>query len=194
MLRRADGSSKGAAFVKFSERRYADRAIARLHDQFVMPGATRPLQVSYAVESSADSPRQRGAARGAAGGSGIGSGSGSSARPLVPAAGSSSAGANDAATVRAKLFVGGLPAAAAEPDLWALFAPFGDLREVAVLRRADGTSKGAAFVNFATAEGAEAAVEAMTQREVALPGSQRPLVVRHARRAQQQQRRRQLGQ
>jgi RNA recognition motif-containing protein len=54
-----------------------------------------------------------------------------------------------------KLFVGCLPYSKTESDVAAVFSRFGALNEVALLKNPDGSSKGAAFVTFASAECAQ---------------------------------------
>lgn len=48
IIRNADGSNKGCAFLKFSENESAVRAIEEMNDKFTMDGATRPLIVKFA--------------------------------------------------------------------------------------------------------------------------------------------------
>lgn len=60
-----------------------------------------------------------------------------------------------------KLFIGMLPKTIHEQDLHAMFAPFGELREVHIIRGPEGSPKGCAFVKFVGRESAFAAIEAM---------------------------------
>jgi len=48
IIRNADGSNKGCAFLKFAENESAVRAIEEMNDKFTMDGATRPLIVKFA--------------------------------------------------------------------------------------------------------------------------------------------------
>ena len=48
IIRNADGSNKGCAFLKFAENESAVRAIEEMNDKFTMEGATRPLIVKFA--------------------------------------------------------------------------------------------------------------------------------------------------
>jgi CUG-BP- and ETR3-like factor len=52
-----------------------------------------------------------------------------------------------------------LPKTFTEQDLHHLFQPFGELREVHVIRSVDGSPKGCAFVKFVSREAALAAIE-----------------------------------
>lgn len=58
----------------------------------------------------------------------------------------------------AKLFVGCLPYSKTDADLSELFGQFGQLQEVAILKKPDGTSKGAAFVTFVDSQAAATAM------------------------------------
>lgn len=61
-----------------------------------------------------------------------------------------------------KLFVGNLPWSAEEQDLESLFAQFGGVQDVALMRdRETGRSRGFAFVTLESAEAATAAVNAL---------------------------------
>ena len=50
-----------------------------------------------------------------------------------------------------RLFVSNLPKHVAEQELLQIFGPFGQVTELQLLRRADGSSKGSAFVAFESA-------------------------------------------
>ena len=58
-------------------------------------------------------------------------------------------GVTDPAAYAHKLFIGQIPFDASEQDLWALFAPVGDILELAILR-SQGRSKGCAFLTYST--------------------------------------------
>jgi RNA recognition motif-containing protein len=181
ILRRPNGSSKGAAFVKFGQAVHADRAIACLHQKFVMPGAVRPMNVSYAPNGGGRRAPGEGAVCPPTMGQSHASG-GLHTRGQHPQHQQHQQHAQHLQHPQAdgiKLFVGGLPSAATEADLWAIFSPFGELREVFIIRRPDGGSKGAAFVKYAEEAAADAAVQAMNDI-LTLPGSRRALAVRHA--------------
>lgn len=77
-----------------------------------------------------------------------------------------------------KLFIGMLPKTVNEEDLNDMFSPYGDLREIHVIRGTDGSSKGCAFVKFAEREAAIVAIEFFN--EYTPPGSTKPLVVKFA--------------
>ena len=64
-----------------------------------------------------------------------------------------------------KLYVGNLPYETNEADLQALFAEAGPVESVNVIRdRETGRARGFAFVEMATAEGAQAAVSTLHER------------------------------
>lgn len=87
-----------------------------------------------------------------------------------------------------KLFIGMLSRTASEEDVRELFAPFGEIREIYMIRNADGTSKCAAFLRFMTRESAEKAIENL-HNNIVMDGSARPLIVKFAdNKAQRQQR------
>ncbi|HEX7017895.1 MAG TPA: RNA-binding protein [Patescibacteria group bacterium] len=66
-----------------------------------------------------------------------------------------------------KLFVGNLPWSVGEDQLRDLFAEFGDLVDVKlVIDRMSGRSRGIGFVEYATEEEAQAAIDAMNGKEV----------------------------
>jgi RNA recognition motif-containing protein len=82
--------------------------------------------------------------------------------PSSPRGGDSQAGANPK-----KLFVGNLSWGLTNEDLQQLFAEFGTVEEAFVLTdKFSGRSKGFGFVTMSTAEEAQAAVEALHQRDV----------------------------
>jgi RNA recognition motif-containing protein len=56
-----------------------------------------------------------------------------------------------------------LPKTFVEHDLHMLFHPFGELREVHIIRGVEGSPKGCAFVKFATREAALAAIENLNE-------------------------------
>lgn len=77
-----------------------------------------------------------------------------------------------------KLFVGNLPYSVTEEQLTEMFAQYGELVEVKlVINKFDGRSRGIAFVEFATEEEANAAIEATNGMEI----DGRALVVNVAR-------------
>lgn len=77
-----------------------------------------------------------------------------------------------------KLFIGMLPKTLTEDDLYTMFGPYGELKEVHVIRTADGLSKGCAFVKFETKESAMQAISEL--HDVTPFGGLRPLVVKFA--------------
>lgn len=78
-----------------------------------------------------------------------------------------------------KLFVGMAPKSANEEEIRAVFAPYGTLREIHVIRNQDGTNKGCAFVKYTTRQSALDAIEALHE-QYTMQGGPRPLVVKFA--------------
>lgn len=81
-----------------------------------------------------------------------------------------------------KLFVGQLPPEAAENDLMPLFAQFGAIMNLMVLRKpGQSASKGCAFVTYQSQDQAEAAIQALNG-QATLPGDsrQKPILVHYA--------------
>lgn len=87
-----------------------------------------------------------------------------------------------------KLFIGMLSRKAGEEEVRELFAPFGEIREIHMIRSADGTSKCAAFLRFMNHESAIRAIESFNN-VYKMDGSSRPLIVKFADNKQQKQRR-----
>ncbi len=65
-----------------------------------------------------------------------------------------------------KLFVGMLPKTFNEHELRQLFQPFGELKEVHIIRGPEGSPKGCAFVKFVDRD---AAIQAMNQLNETIP-------------------------
>lgn len=86
-----------------------------------------------------------------------------------------------------KLFIGMLSRKATEVDVRGLFEPFGEIREIYMIRNADGSSKCAAFLRFVKREAATAAIQALN--DFTMEGSARPLIVRFADNKHQKQQR-----
>eukprot|EP01064_Diplonema_japonicum_P010794 TRINITY_DN18030_c1_g1_i1.p1 TRINITY_DN18030_c1_g1~~TRINITY_DN18030_c1_g1_i1.p1 ORF type:complete len:446 (+),score=106.12 TRINITY_DN18030_c1_g1_i1:388-1725(+) len=87
-----------------------------------------------------------------------------------------------------KLFVGQVPYAANEEDLKRLFSPFGDLTEVALVRKG-GQSKGCGFVRFGDRQYAERAIDALNGTHT-MVGGHSPLTVRFADSEEEKRKRR----
>jgi len=78
-----------------------------------------------------------------------------------------------------KLFIGMTSRNAEEDHLRELFTPFGEIREIYIIRNADGTNKGCAFLKFTQREFALAAIEALHEK-YQMEGATRPLIVKFA--------------
>jgi len=78
-----------------------------------------------------------------------------------------------------RLFVGQVPATAKEEDLRPIFAPYGEITEIFLLRKDAGEHRGCAFVTYRDAESADAAIAA-THNTHTLHGASRPIQVSHA--------------
>ena len=77
---------------------------------------------------------------------------------------------------------------AGEDEVRELFAPFGEIREIHMIRSADGSSKCAAFLRFTNHESAIRAIESFNN-VYKMEGSSRPLIVKFADNKQQKQQR-----
>lgn len=75
-----------------------------------------------------------------------------------------------------KLFVGMAPKSAYEEDYRAVFAPFGTLIDIYVIRDRNGFSKGCAFIRYESVKSASDAIEALHDNHI-MPGGFRTLVV-----------------
>ena len=81
-------------------------------------------------------------------------------------------GNDDQSVNQAKLYVGNLPYSVMDEELRELFAQFGEVVDAVVIKHSQngghlaGKSKGFGFVTMSTAEEAQAAVEAMNEKEV----------------------------
>lgn len=80
--------------------------------------------------------------------------------------------------VEIKLFVGMLPKSITEEELRLVFLPYGDLREIHIIRGHDGVSKGCAFIKFYDQDAAVIAIEELNDKY--LERSTKPLVVKFA--------------
>jgi RNA recognition motif-containing protein len=78
-----------------------------------------------------------------------------------------------------KLFVGMTSRNADESSLRELFSPFGEIREIYIIRNSDGSNKGCAFLKFSQSESAMAAIESLNDK-VVMEGATRPLIVKYA--------------
>jgi len=78
-----------------------------------------------------------------------------------------------------KLFIGMLSRTAGEDHVRDLFAPFGEIREIYMIRSSDGTSRCAAFLRFVMRDSAVRALEAL-DGSIVMDGAARPLIVKFA--------------
>jgi len=77
---------------------------------------------------------------------------------------------------------------ATEQDVREIFTPCGEIREIYMIRNADGSSKCAAFLRFVERESAIRAIENLNNNFV-MEGAARPLIVKFADNKQQRQQR-----
>mmetsp|Transcript_3750 Transcript_3750/g.10644 ORF Transcript_3750/g.10644 Transcript_3750/m.10644 type:complete len:432 (+) Transcript_3750:583-1878(+) len=87
-----------------------------------------------------------------------------------------------------KLFIGMLSRRAGEEEVRELFQPYGDIREIYMIRNADGTSKCAAFLRYVNRDSAIQAIENLHNNMV-MEGAARPLIVKFADNKHQRQQR-----
>eukprot|EP00536_Pseudo-nitzschia_multiseries_P000899 jgi/Psemu1/179721/e_gw1.11.180.1 len=87
-----------------------------------------------------------------------------------------------------KLFIGMLSRRAGEEEVRELFAPFGEIREIYMIRNADGTSKCAAFLRYVGRDSAIQAIENL-HNNLVMEGAARPLIVKFADNKHQRQQR-----
>ncbi|KAG5481028.1 hypothetical protein LSCM1_06704 [Leishmania martiniquensis] len=78
-----------------------------------------------------------------------------------------------------KLFVGQVPAVCTEEQLRPLFAQFGTLLEIKIMREPNGRSKGSAWVRYESEESAQRAITALNEKHV-VPPQTNPLRVQFA--------------
>jgi RNA recognition motif-containing protein len=102
-----------------------------------------------------------------------------------PKAGGSS-GAGSAPATTHKLFIGMVPKTFTEDDLRPIFTPFGEIKDMNILRGSDGQSRGCGFILF---KDVPSAVQAITTLDgkIKLEGSSSNLVVQFATSGQKSQ-------
>ena len=77
---------------------------------------------------------------------------------------------------------------AGEAEVQELFSPYGEIREIYMIRNADGSSKCAAFLRFVKRESAVRAIENLNGN-IMMEGAARPLIVKFADNKHQRQQR-----
>jgi len=85
-----------------------------------------------------------------------------------------------------KLFIGMLSRKAGEPEVREIFEPFGEIREIYMIRNADGSSKCAAFLRYVERDAAIKAIESLNH-SIVMDGATRPLIVKFADNKHQRQ-------
>ena len=73
-----------------------------------------------------------------------------------------------------------------ENEVREMFAPFGEIQEIYMIRNTDGSSKCAAFLRFVERESAVRAIEVLNH-SITMEGATRPLIVKFADSKQQRQ-------
>ena len=66
-----------------------------------------------------------------------------------------------------------------EDSIRELFAPFGEIREIYIIRNADGSNKGCAFLKYIDNDSALNAIETLNDK-FTMEGATRPLIVKFA--------------
>lgn len=164
LMRKPDGSSKGSAFVKYGTPAEAELAIQMLNGNYTMPGGNAPLVVKLADDNGG-------------GGAASMANTGYTQAPHPP--GPSQHPEN-------KLFVGSLPPQASELNVMMHFAKFGAVQELFLMKQPDGTSKGSAFVKYASKEEADNVIAQCNGQM--FPGGQKAMVVQYAEESSGQKR------
>ena len=78
-----------------------------------------------------------------------------------------------------KLFIGMISRQVNEDQLKAVFAPYGEIKEIHVIRSTEGASKGCAFLKYVSRDSAEYAIQTLHDK-VVMEGANRPLIVKFA--------------
>mmetsp|Transcript_65025 Transcript_65025/g.203771 ORF Transcript_65025/g.203771 Transcript_65025/m.203771 type:complete len:504 (-) Transcript_65025:60-1571(-) len=157
-------------FVTYVSPESAAAAVAGMNEQFIFPGATRPLAVSFArssVSSGTGIPDAGNAILASA-----------AANPSIPPQAALVAGPT-------KLFVGSIPGGTSREAIRAEFERFGSVMDVFLKNDRDEPSRMWGFVTYGDSNAAASAVDALNERLV-LPGGSRPCSVRFARSSQAQ--------
>jgi len=162
------GQHRGCAFVTFWNASDAVRIQETLHDQFTLPGGRKPIQIKSAHPS--------GGGGGAVAILEVPGGQMMLSPGVVPGLG---APAYVSPEQENKLFVGMTSRNADESAIRELFAPFGEIREIYIIRNADGSNKGCAFLKFQHRESALSAIEVLNDK-IVMEGATRPLIVKFA--------------
>ena len=172
------GLHRGCAFVTFWNAADAERAQEALHDKFTFPGGRKPAQVKPAEPSGTSEFRTSLYLHDLY----VHWSKFSSLCFVFAAAGILTN------PVETKLFVGMLSRKAGEEEVREVFEPFGDIREIHMIRCPDGTSKCAAFLRFIHHESALRAIDELNNI-FQMEGSSRTLIVKFADNKQQKQQR-----
>jgi CUG-BP- and ETR3-like factor len=174
------GLHRGCAFITYWAAADAERAQEALHDKYSFPGARRPAQVKPAEPTGRCMYKP--------------SCYSFCNRDVTPC------GTHSCllslfhvislviAVPENKLFVGMLSRKAGELEVRELFEPFGEIREIYMIRNADGSSKCAAFLRYVMREAAVQAIESL-HNNIVMDGAARPLIVKFADNKQQREQR-----
>lgn len=155
------GIHRGCAFVTYWSPEDADNAQHALHDTYTFPGGRRPAQVKPAEPSGKNLFQQN-----------VQSLSSSLLTCIQPPFFPCLVPEN-------KLFIGMLSREATEEEVSELFEPFGEIREIYMIRNADGSSRCAAFLRFVKRDSAVKAINSL-HNSVVMEGAARPLIVKFA--------------
>lgn len=198
IIKDKQGGHTGSAFVKFADPQAAKQAIDFIHGSSPLDGQTRPLEVRMADADSKPSKKGMSPALAIAGRGGVFAGQGFSRPPPPPPRAPPPAYHPPPRTYQPvyappsraltspsggeggyKLFVAALPFAYTEREIDQIFAKYGRLVEVHIMRDKGGKSKGCAFVRFQSYESAQWAIGDL-DKTITLEGQARPMEVRFA--------------
>ncbi|KAK3415365.1 hypothetical protein EUGRSUZ_H00995 [Eucalyptus grandis] len=150
---------QGSCFVKYATLEEADRAIIALNNKYTFPGEGSAVKVRYA-----DGERERLAPP----------------QPFPPVKVRHADGEQERlGHVVDKLYVGGLNKQASKLEIEEIFAPYGVVEEVYIVRDELKHSRGCAFVKYSHRDMALAAIKALSGN-FTMRGCELPLIVRFA--------------